>query len=105
MQGQVDTYTRISMSRSWSNTRPVFDATLIAVLALYAPTQTRADGPKTFYRCINLNGPALVIDGQKWDGGDAPDVACDDAAFEGQSVPLNPPLGDDDAATGAGSAQ
>jgi hypothetical protein len=79
------------MSRNWSSAGPTFAAALIAAAALFALTQSRADEPATFYRGINLNGPPLVIDRQKWEGGDAADLACDDAAFEGQSVILTPP--------------
>ena len=43
-----------------------------------------------FYRAINLNGPALVIDGHPWEAGDARGVACQDASFEDQSVRLSP---------------
>ena len=37
------------------------------------------DGP-TFYRAINLNGPALIIDGHQWEADDAPGFFCDAAA-------------------------
>ncbi|MFN7844482.1 MAG: DUF1553 domain-containing protein [Pirellula sp.] len=44
----------------------------------------------TFYRAINLNGPALVIDGQSWESGDALNLQVDGMAFESESVPLKP---------------
>lgn len=44
-----------------------------------------------FYRAINLNGPALVIDGQAWEGGDAQNLQIDGMAFESELVPLKPP--------------
>ncbi|MBS0264169.1 MAG: hypothetical protein JSS02_19690, partial [Planctomycetes bacterium] len=43
-----------------------------------------------FYRAINLNGPAMVIDGQPWEAGDAKDLRCAANAFENQNVPLKP---------------
>jgi hypothetical protein len=48
-----------------------------------------ADAPR-FYRAVNLNGPALTIDGQSWEGSDAPNVKCTAGAFENQNVPLKP---------------
>lgn len=44
-----------------------------------------------FHRGINLNGPALTIDGHAWEGKDAPDVGYTGNAFENQAVPLVPP--------------
>lgn len=49
------------------------------------------DSKPVFYRGLNLNGPALVIDGQRWDGNDARDFTCEGNGFENQSVPLKPP--------------
>src|SRR5688572_28195397 len=43
-----------------------------------------------FYRAINLNGPALTIDGQSWEGTNATNFACNGQSFENQSVPLKP---------------
>jgi hypothetical protein len=50
-----------------------------------------AADPAVFYRGINLNGPAVSIDGQKWDGNDAADFRCNGMGFENQSVTLKPP--------------
>jgi hypothetical protein len=50
-----------------------------------------AEEQAAFFRAINLNGPALVIDGHPWDAGDARGIHCDHAAFEDQAVPLLPP--------------
>ncbi len=49
-----------------------------------------AEAGPAFYRGINLNGPALTIDNNQWEPGDARGVACDDAAFENQSIRLVP---------------
>jgi hypothetical protein len=52
------------------------------------PTET---GKWKFYRGINLNGPAITIDGNKWQGDDAPDFVCNDRAVESPGVVLRPP--------------
>ncbi|HVC92802.1 MAG TPA: PSD1 and planctomycete cytochrome C domain-containing protein [Pirellulales bacterium] len=54
----------------------------------------RAGESPTFYRGINLNGPALVIDDHEWEAGHARGVVCEDAAFENQSVRLSPATDD-----------
>ncbi len=46
--------------------------------------------PVTFYRAINLNGPALELDGNQWEGKDARDFFCDGRAMENQAVSLKP---------------
>ncbi len=48
-------------------------------------------GSGTFYRAINLNGPATTIDGNPWQGSNAPDYSYTGSAFENQSVFLDPP--------------
>jgi hypothetical protein len=45
----------------------------------------------TFYRALNLNGPAVIIDGRGWEGKDAADFSFKGNVFENQSVPLKPP--------------
>ena len=47
--------------------------------------------PQTFLRGLNLNGPAVTIDGQRWDGKDAKQYVCKDKAFDAQNVELVPP--------------
>ena len=44
-----------------------------------------------FFRGINLNGPAVVIDGRPWDGDDPRAVETRDRTFEARDVPLDPP--------------
>src|SRR5688500_8240045 len=44
----------------------------------------------TFFRALNLNGPALVIDGHAWEGTNASNFVCNGQSFENQSVPLKP---------------
>lgn len=48
--------------------------------------------PSTLIRGINLNGPALEIDGQRWEPGDSPTSTVRGNAFENQAVPLKPPI-------------
>lgn len=43
-----------------------------------------------FYRAVNLNGPALVIDGRPWESKDTTNVTATGNAFENQAVPLKP---------------
>ncbi|MBI1349268.1 DUF1553 domain-containing protein [bacterium] len=50
-----------------------------------------ADEPTPrFFRGLNLNGPAVTIDGHLWDGADNPQYRSKDKAFENQSIPLVP---------------
>ena len=49
-----------------------------------------ADEKPAFFRAINLNGPAVEIDGHPWEAGQSPGVLCSDAAFENQSIRLIP---------------
>ncbi len=44
-----------------------------------------------FFRGIVLNGPALTIDGQAWEGKDARDFSTTGKRFENQRVALKPP--------------
>jgi hypothetical protein len=55
----------------------------------------QATGPAgtVFFRGYNLNGPPTVIDGRRWEGKGAKDLATSDG-MENQSVPLNPPVDD-----------
>lgn len=50
----------------------------------------RAEEPPSFFRGLNLNGPAVYIDGNRWEGKDASFYVCEDSAFENQNVPLMP---------------
>ncbi|MEZ6102742.1 MAG: PSD1 and planctomycete cytochrome C domain-containing protein [Pirellulaceae bacterium] len=46
-------------------------------------------GPE-FFRGLNLNGPAVTIDGNQWEGKSSHRYICSDKAFENQSVSLIP---------------
>ncbi|MBM3495142.1 MAG: DUF1593 domain-containing protein [Armatimonadetes bacterium] len=47
-------------------------------------------GPWTFYRGININGPAITVDGNRWDSDEAPDYACSDTPLNVTGVTLRP---------------
>lgn len=50
-----------------------------------------ADGkPAEFYRGLNLNGPALVIDGHRWDGKDAKNYSAEGYVLDNQVIALKP---------------
>ena len=63
---------------------------LIIVMGLIAVRCDAADTDATFVRGINLNGPAVVVEGQKWLAGDTSDLRCNGNAFENQAVRLIP---------------
>jgi len=53
-----------------------------------------AGGGTTFYRALNLNGPALVIDGNNWEASaSAPNFSytTNQGVFSNQTIPLVPP--------------
>lgn len=54
-------------------------------------TPTHPPANASFYRAINLNGPALTIDGNAWEGSNAPNYSYTGSAFANQGVPLSPP--------------
>ncbi|MCB9940839.1 MAG: PSD1 domain-containing protein [Planctomycetaceae bacterium] len=54
------------------------------------PTVFADDAPVSFFRGLNLNGPSVTIDGQRWEGKDAKNYICKDKAFEAQQVNLLP---------------
>jgi hypothetical protein len=58
-----------------------------------ASSGSRADDspPATFFRGLNLNGPAVVIDGDPWDGKDAKSCDCKGHELDIQTVALKPP--------------
>ncbi len=44
----------------------------------------------TFFRALNLNGPAVEIDGRMWEGTNATNVVINGKRFENQAVALKP---------------
>ncbi len=66
-------------------------ASLLLVLLLPA-TRLAAAEAATFMRAINLNGPAVTIDGRSWEAGAAaPDFKATGKLFAHQKVTLKPP--------------
>lgn len=64
---------------------------LIALVLAMQPAAVNADDASPrFFRGLNLNGPAVTIDGHLWEGADSPRYRSKDKAFENQSVPLVP---------------
>ncbi len=63
---------------------------LTTVLLIVSTPVLGQDSIAQFYRAVNLNGPAMVIDGQPWEAGDAQDLRFEAMAFENQDVPLKP---------------
>ncbi len=53
-------------------------------------TAIAADERPVFFRGLNLNGPALEIDGHAWEGAESEHYVCNDRAFENQQVTLIP---------------
>jgi hypothetical protein len=60
------------------------------VMKLTGPSGGR-EGQWKFYRGINLNGPALVIDGNRWEGDKADNFVCTDRQVNSPEVKLWPP--------------
>lgn len=48
-------------------------------------------GKWEFYRGVNLNGPSIRIDGNRWEADDAPNFICKDRAINSPDVTLRPP--------------
>lgn len=48
-------------------------------------------GPWQFFRGYNLGGPAVVIDGNAWASGDAPEVSAPASVLDVPHIPLLPP--------------
>ncbi len=66
--------------------------TLICCLASvgFVLSAQAADPAPTFYRGMNLNGPAVTIDGNAWEGRESKQFVCKDIPFENQNVTLVP---------------
>ena len=62
------------------------------VIVLFLTMSAQAADPvPSFFRGLNLNGPAVTIDGNQWDGQASKQYVCRDKAFENQAVTLVPP--------------
>ncbi len=62
----------------------------LAILSLLSIPVIAAEDAPAFFRGLNLNGPAVQIDGNPWEGADSVNYICKDSAFEQQNVPLVP---------------
>ncbi|MEZ6124995.1 MAG: DUF1549 domain-containing protein [Planctomycetaceae bacterium] len=69
-------------------------ASVLLLVLLLARGGFAADPDPEFFRGINLNGPAVMIDGQEWVGSDSKLYVCSDKAFENQQVKLVPETDD-----------
>src|SRR5262245_22416331 len=64
---------------------------LLTVLLLAAVSPASAtEKPAVFYRGLNLNGPPLVIDGNRWDGKDARNYTAEGNVLDNQLIALSP---------------
>jgi len=63
---------------------------LLLLLCLATAPIKLAAADATFLRALNLNGPALEIDGRKWEGTNAANFSVAGKFFENQSVALKP---------------
>ena len=60
------------------------------IILMFAASACAADPAPAFFRGLNLNGPAVTIDGNPWEGSDSKHYVCKDNAFENQKVTLVP---------------
>ena len=68
-----------------------FNILIVGVMAVVgSSTQAADDAPAKFFRGLNLNGPAITIDGNPWEGQESQNYTCIDKAFETQTVKLVP---------------
>ena len=71
---------------------PRIPSTLISLLLILAGWSRLDAADATFFRGINLNGPAVSVAGRAWEAGaGAKDFKADGKTFENQKVPLRPP--------------
>jgi len=65
--------------------------TLLTLSFLFPFAAELLAGEATFLRGVNLNGPAVTIEGREWLGKGAAGVVVRGSTFENQKVPLRPP--------------
>ena len=68
----------------------LLDAARLAIAAAYCLVPVAA-AEADFFRAINLNGPAVTIDGYPWQADDAKILKANGNSFENQSLALKPP--------------
>jgi hypothetical protein len=74
---------------------PGIGKTQLPTAAIYrvapASVPTSISGTTTsFYRAINLNGPAITLDGNAWEASSTANFSFSGNTFQNQQVPLNP---------------
>ncbi len=91
------------ITATWSNVPAGFYPLAVRVTekgggtAMSAPVPVKV-GEIAFYRGINLNGPPITIDGNAWEGRDAPACTRVGSGFELPEAELRPPADPDRAA-------
>ena len=92
---QLTAYRRVILNVSGE---PVKAPIEVRPLAEYLSTPIeKLSGPPAksgkwkFYRGVNLNGPAITIDGNEWQGDDAQNFVCNDRALDSPGIVLMPP--------------
>jgi hypothetical protein len=72
--------------------RPISALKLAALLLIvFVSPRAALTADATFFRAINLNGPAITIDGYPWLAEDPQSLKTSGSSFENQSVALKPP--------------
>ena len=69
---------------------PLLWLILSAALGMAPVRAADPPAPAEFHRAINLNGPALRIDGHDWEAGDTTNLVVEAKGFENQAVVLKP---------------
>ncbi|TGE14045.1 Ig-like domain-containing protein [Hymenobacter elongatus] len=65
-------------------------ATATSAAASVNVTAATSTATRTFYRSVNLNGGAITLDGNAWQGSAAPNYTTNGTKFANQNVVLNP---------------
>ncbi len=68
----------------------MFALSLFVLLSSFVNSQEHTPAKATFVRGLNLNGPAIEIDGNPWQGNDSSDFKCNGSAIESASIVLKP---------------
>ncbi len=79
------------LSVHFVRSRPlVFSLAILTCLLGFALGDENAVPPAVFVRGLNLNGPAIEIDGHVWQGSNSAEFQCNGKAFENPNVLLKP---------------
>ena len=63
---------------------------MLGAIGVACATASSPAAEATFLRAINLNGPAIEVDGRAWEGTNATNVVISGKRFENQAVALKP---------------